>query len=70
MPRTRTQTPGTITGSWLASRLGVEPRGIEAQRRAGELLAFRLDGSQEYLNHNTFTQKYVIFIEICFFFQI
>jgi hypothetical protein len=49
MPRTRTQPPGTITGSWLASRLGVEPRGIEAQRRAGELLAFRLDGSQEYL---------------------
>jgi hypothetical protein len=49
MPRRRTQTPGTMTASWLASRLGVEPRALEARRRAGELLAFRLEGSQEYL---------------------
>src|SRR5438309_1640690 len=49
MPRHRTQTPGTMSGSWLASRLGVEPRSLEAKRRAGELLAFRLEGSQEWL---------------------
>ena len=49
MPRARTQTPGTMSASWLATRLGVEPRALEARRRAGELLAFRLEGSQEYL---------------------
>ena len=49
MPRTRRQTPGTMSASWVATRLGVEPRALEARRRGGELLAFRLDGSQEYL---------------------
>jgi hypothetical protein len=49
MPRNRTQTPGTMSASWVAARLGIEPRSLEAQRRAGEVLAFRLDGSQEYL---------------------
>jgi hypothetical protein len=49
MPRRRTSTPGTMPAPWVATRLGVEPRVLEARRRAGELLAFRLEGSQEYL---------------------
>jgi hypothetical protein len=32
---------GVLTGSWLAARYGIEPRRIEAMRRAGELLAVR-----------------------------
>jgi hypothetical protein len=37
-----------LTASWLAVRLGSEPRQLEAMRRAGELIAFRREGSTEY----------------------
>jgi hypothetical protein len=49
MPRRRASTSDAMPASWVATRLGVEPRALEAQRRAGEVLAFRLEGSQEYL---------------------
>ncbi|HET7856329.1 MAG TPA: hypothetical protein VFL41_07710 [Gaiellaceae bacterium] len=38
----------SLTASWLAVRLGIEPRKLEAMRRAGELIAFRQEGSNEY----------------------
>ena len=38
-----------LTTSWLAVRLGIEPLRLNAMRRAGELLAIRPPGSQEYL---------------------
>ncbi len=35
-----------LPGAWLAIKLGVEPRALDARRRAGELLAVRApDGS-------------------------
>jgi hypothetical protein len=36
-----------LTGSWLATRFGVDPLKIEAMRRAGELYAVR-NGSGEW----------------------
>jgi len=39
---------GELTGSWLASRLGVDPLRIEGMRRAGELYAVRPEGSREW----------------------
>lgn len=41
--------PDCLTASWLAARLGVEPRRLEAMRRAGELIAMRPPGSTEWL---------------------
>jgi hypothetical protein len=38
----------SLSASWLASRLGLEPFKIEAMRRAGELIAYRPDGAHEY----------------------
>lgn len=38
----------SLSASWLASRLGSEPFKIEAMRRAGELIAYRPEGSREY----------------------
>jgi hypothetical protein len=32
-------TPSYISGAWLAVKLGLEPRALDARRRAGELLA-------------------------------
>jgi len=32
-------TPSYISGAWLAIKLGVDPRALDARRRAGELLA-------------------------------
>lgn len=37
-----------LTGSWLAQRLAIEPRLIEAMRRSGELIAIRPPGSWEH----------------------
>jgi hypothetical protein len=38
-----------LSGSWLASRLAVDPMKIDAMRRAGELIAVREPGSTEWL---------------------
>jgi hypothetical protein len=38
-----------LSGSWLASRLGIEPLRLDAMRRAGELVGIRVPGSTEYL---------------------
>ena len=38
----------SLSASWLAARLGVEPFKLEAMRRAGELIAYRPEGSWEY----------------------
>ena len=38
----------SLSASWLASRLGSEPFKLEAMRRAGELIAYRPEGSREY----------------------
>jgi hypothetical protein len=38
----------TLSASWLAVRLGMEPLRLEAMRRAGELIAFRPDGAHEH----------------------
>jgi hypothetical protein len=40
--------PDSLSASWLAVRLGIEPRKIEAMRRAGELIAYRPEGAAEY----------------------
>jgi hypothetical protein len=36
-------------GTWLAVRLGVEPRELEIRRRAGELFAFPSADGRDYL---------------------
>jgi len=38
----------TLSASWLAVRLGMEPLRLEAMRRAGELIAYRPDGAREH----------------------
>jgi hypothetical protein len=38
----------TLSASWLASRLAVEPLRLEAMRRDGELIAFRPAGAHEH----------------------
>jgi hypothetical protein len=40
--------PDSLSASWLAARLGIEPRKIEAMRRAGELIAYRPEGAHEF----------------------
>jgi hypothetical protein len=40
--------PDSLSASWLAVRIAIEPRKIEAMRRAGELIAFRPDGADEH----------------------
>ena len=37
-----------LTGSWLSVRTAVEPRRIEAMRRAGELIGVRPPGAYEH----------------------
>jgi hypothetical protein len=37
----------TLSASWLATRLGVEPLKIEAMRRDGELIAYRPPAARE-----------------------
>ena len=37
-----------LPASWLASRLGVDPKEIERLRKAGELYAVRDDGDREW----------------------
>lgn len=41
--------PDCLTASWLAVTLGVDPRRLDAMRRAGELIATRPPGSTEWL---------------------
>jgi hypothetical protein len=38
----------SLTGSWLAARWGLDPVAIEMRRRAGELVATRDPGSDEW----------------------
>jgi hypothetical protein len=38
----------SLSASWLADRLAVEPFRLEAMRRAGELIAFRPAGAREF----------------------
>ena len=38
-----------LPGAWFASRLGIEPRLVDAMRRAGELVGVRVPGTTEYL---------------------
>jgi hypothetical protein len=39
---------GALSGSWVAARYGLDPRQVEAMRRAGELLALWRDGDHVY----------------------
>jgi hypothetical protein len=38
-----------LSTSWVGMRMGIDPVLVNAQRRAGELYAFRRPGSQEWL---------------------
>ena len=38
----------SLTGTWLAERLAVDPLKIEAMRRDGELIAFREPGADDW----------------------
>jgi hypothetical protein len=38
----------SLSASWLAVRLGMEPLRLEGMRRAGELIAYRPDGAREH----------------------
>jgi len=38
----------TLSASWLAARIAVEPLRLEAMRRAGELIAYRPPGANEH----------------------
>jgi hypothetical protein len=38
----------SLSASWLAARLGAEPFKLDAMRRAGELIAYRPEGSREH----------------------
>lgn len=38
----------TLTATWLAERMAVDPARIDAMRRAGELIAVREPGSSEW----------------------
>jgi hypothetical protein len=38
-----------FTGSWLAIKLGVEPRELDRRRRAGELLAYRAERGTDHV---------------------
>lgn len=38
----------TLSGSWLAARLGIEPGRLDAMRRDGQILATRDAGAQEW----------------------
>lgn len=38
-----------LPGTWLATRLGIDPNEIDGLRRRGELFAVRADGAGEWL---------------------
>ena len=38
-----------LTTSWVAARFGLDPVGVNARRRAGELYAFRPQGASDWL---------------------
>lgn len=38
----------SLSASWLAVRLGMEPLRLEAMRRAGEVIAYRPKGAREH----------------------
>lgn len=44
MSATETSYGTTLSGSWLAARMGVDPGRIDAMRRGGELIAVREPG--------------------------
>jgi hypothetical protein len=48
MAAARTTPDDSLSGTWLASRLGIEPHRLDAQRRAGEVLAARRPGEMEW----------------------
>lgn len=39
----------TLSGSWLAARMGIDPARIDAMRREGELIAVREPGDPTWL---------------------
>jgi hypothetical protein len=48
--RVRPTPPGALLrGAWLAMKLGVEPRALDARRRAGELLAVPEEHGDDHL---------------------
>ena len=47
-PTAEVRYPGTLPATWLAARMAVDPARIDAQRRAGELIAVREPGSTEW----------------------
>lgn len=38
----------SLSASWLASRIAIEPRKLDAMRRAGEVIAYRPEGTIEH----------------------
>ena len=38
----------SLSASWLAVRLGMEPLRLEGMRRAGEVIAYRPEGAREH----------------------
>lgn len=38
----------SLSTTWLAARLGVEPERVDLMRRSGELLGFRIAGGQDW----------------------
>ena len=38
-----------LTASWIGSRWGIDPVALEVRRRAGEVFAFREQGSDDWL---------------------
>ncbi|MBD0289681.1 MAG: hypothetical protein ICV74_00385 [Thermoleophilia bacterium] len=47
--RSRSSRAGAYPGSWLAIKLGIEPRELDVRRRSGELLAVRSQDGRDYL---------------------
>lgn len=38
----------SLSASWLAVRTGIEPRQLDAMRRAGEVIGYRPEGAREH----------------------
>jgi hypothetical protein len=38
-----------FTASWLSAALGLDPVGVEARRRGGELIAYRPEGERDWV---------------------
>ena len=48
MPRVDDRYASTVSATWLAARMAVDPARIDAMRRGGELIAVREPGSMEW----------------------